>query len=645
MDITGRVVAEEDGRPLAGVLVRLLSQADSALTDSAGSFRLHLERTGLRPEETAPGRALRARMHAGMLEYAAVSRGTALIDLYGTDGRIRQSLFHHPSSPGIQKVGLAPITAALRGMGWLRIRAEGGTEWVRVLSLGAGMEPVAFAPQGGSAPASTARSLSPQAAALAKSALVIIDSLRAEKPGYYPFTQWIPDSSGGSGQYGLTLWKNPSYGLAPAEVEAWKAHLSKPVMSIRVGPFGIGLPAGLTEGKVELADGTEAASWSTGQCLPGPRPKSVRMAYTRQGREYRDTVSLEPLWKLFDSYRALSVDSLGPYEARYHLTWDWPKGVSALPERDWIELMLIKGFSEDHSYSLPDVFQRGIGRGIEGGVFRYEAFDPARGDWTMKAARGARPGIKAEFTLARREDHDLRIVLEDWGQKPIEPIRFSFVNTWPDGGLLPAGQVLHPQAKIEPAAPYAKLEMIPKGSESGPIVKFPWNGSVLDWSFPFPIRDTLAFRLKAWAATDESGFAEVCDVPALSPVLRAIPSATDSAAYAFEPNDRPSQAALVPAGRWMEAGWDYHPVGETDADHYRFQAPAGTRVRLSLRNPNREEIFLNQSFSDENVGFGAEPDGETSVEYAVEVSGDHLFEVRPYNFPAGRYSFRIDIVP
>lgn len=640
-EVKGRVLAEEDGKPVAGVRVRLQLDGDSTLTDSAGAFKLDLNGTALRPQGGPSAGGLMARVHAGLLEYVAANGSAARIDLYGMEGRLLRSLAHRPSAAGMQKVGLAPLTASMRGMGWLRLRAEGATEWIRILNLGAGMEPVALVSQSGPSASSPAR-----AASLAKAAIEYLDTLRVEKAGFYPAMQWVPGTAGEPVSFEIVLWKNPSYGIDPAEIEAWKAHLAKPVVSIRVGPFGIGWPEGLSEKKIELADGSWAESWSTSQCLPGPRPKSVRFAYTRQGREYRDTIKLEPLWKLYDSYRVTGVDSLGPYSARYHLAWDWPKNLSALPERDWAEFYLIKSFTEYHSFSLPDLYQTGILHGIEGGDLRYENFDPARGEWIMKGSPGAVTGIKAEFTLARRDDHDLRIVLQDWAQKPQTAIHLSFANTWPEGGLLPAGQALHPQAKAEPATAFAVLEMIPEGKETGLVVKSPWNGSALEWAFPFPLLDTLAFRLKA-RATDESGMMPVCHVPALSPVLFAIPSPTDTAAHAFEPNETPAQAAPVPMGRWIEAAWDYRPTGDQDIDHYRFQAQAGARISFKMRNPNPEEFIMDQSFSEPGAGSGyiPEPESEAAVEYTIRTSGDQYFDFRPYNLPGGRYSFRIDPLP
>jgi hypothetical protein len=166
----------------------------------------------------------------------------------------------------------------------------------------------------------------------------------------------------------------------------------------------------------------------------------VRLAYQRQGHAYRDTVSLQPLWKLLDSYRATGVDTLGPNSARFHLAWDWPVGYSADPERDWMDLKLVAGFAEDDAISRPDVFQYGVGHGIEGGVSHFDGFDPARGAWTVKGSPGSRLGITAEFTLARREDHDLRITLSDYAAKAQVPIRYSFANAWPEGGMVRPGQ-------------------------------------------------------------------------------------------------------------------------------------------------------------------------------------------------------------
>jgi hypothetical protein len=285
---------------------------------------------------------------------------------------------------------------------------------------------------------------------------------------------------------------------------------------------------------VELADGTLAVAWTPDRCTPGPRPKSVRVAYARGGREYRDTVDLGPAWKWVDSFRAASVDTLTPDYGRFHFIWDWPKGYSAVPERDWIEMGLVGTFSGEYSDSRPDVFQRGVTHGIEGGSFRYDGFDPASGAWALKGSLRRAIRFAADFTLARREDHDLRLYLDNLEKGEI-PIRFDFVNSWPADGRIDAGQALRVQAKSEPADVFTDpwsgygpvaLELIPEGAEEGPFLKYPWDGSVLPLSFPG--RDTLAFRLKAWV-TDQLRTIKTCQIPALSPVLRAAPSATDTA--------------------------------------------------------------------------------------------------------------------
>lgn len=100
----------------------------------------------------------------------------------------------------------------------------------------------------------------------------------------------------------------------------------------------------------------------------------------------------------------------------------------------------------------------------------------------------------------------------------------------------------------------------------------------------------------------------------------------------------------MPMGEWIEAAWDYRGT-VPDQDFYRFEAPSGQRIRLTLRNPNAEEIFLRQYFSPVNSGMMPDPGQEMSQEYLIEDGGSHYFEIGPYGFPAGRYSFRIDPLP
>lgn len=154
---------------------------------------------------------------------------------------------------------------------------------------------------------------------------------------------------------------------------------------------------------------------------------------------HRSYVPLAPLWRLLDSYRTVGVGSLNPNQARFHLAWDWPKGFSAVPERDWMVLKLIDGlFSEDDAISYPDVFQRGLQYGIEGGSSRYDAFDPARGAWTVKAWPHARPRLHAEFTWARRMDHDVQIVFDDQ-----DTVSFR-LKTWHTDALKVIGECQEP---------------------------------------------------------------------------------------------------------------------------------------------------------------------------------------------------------
>jgi hypothetical protein len=174
-------------------------------------------------------------------------------------------------------------------------------------------------------------------------------------------------------------------------------------------------------------------------------------------------------------------------------------------------------------------------------------------------------------------------------------------------------------------------------------LKYPWDGSALDWSFRLPIRDTLAFRLRT-AQTDESGSAWGCQLPAESPLLRAVPAATDTAASAYEPNESEMEAASIPLGRWIEAAFDFRASGGYDQDYYRFQAPAGSRMRIALRNIDTEVLVLVQDFSPGLGGISPDPGTEMTGEYPIGTSGEHAFRIYSAN-AFGWYSFRIDVLP
>ncbi len=524
-EIRGRIHSEGDWRPVPGALVRLLARGDSVRTDSDGAFRFEFGGSALRPRAGASGPP---RMRAGNLEYWSPDGEAARLDLFGIDGRLLRSLAQRPASPGMQRVDLAPWTEGpgglhrLRGLGWLRIRIGARKDWIRILAWGSGAleaQPVlqrsSVSPS--DAPPSTA-------GLLAKAAGESIDTLIVEKPGFIPLRQEVRETADTTRILSIGLRLDPVRDMDPAEVLAWQAHLNRPAVKVRIGRTGIRLPDSLLEGKVILADGTEARSWQTDRCHPGPRPTSIRLAYARQGREYRDTLRLAPLWNLFDSYRVAQIDTIPGAYARLHLVWDWPKGFSATPGRDWMVLKLTRPFAEDAFVSYPNVFREVPGFRFEGGETRYDPFDPAGGAWIIQGASGNHLHMAAVITWARRDDHDARVVLDD-GDLEDPYYRFAFTNAWPEGGIVRPGQVIRVQAdlgSLSGSMPRPLLESIPEGAKQGTLINRSWDGSALDWTVPEDIRDTVSFRLKAWV-TDELHASFMCGVDALSPVLRVVP--------------------------------------------------------------------------------------------------------------------------
>jgi hypothetical protein len=145
-----------------------------------------------------------------------------------------------------------------------------------------------------------------KSASTAKAAFEVLDTVSVEKPGYYAQKRIAFDTLFGPDAFAFRLYRNSLYGLAPSEVDAWKEHLIRARVEIRLSDHEVRLPDSLDAGVVVLADGSA------------------------------------PFWKLIDSFRARRIDSLGASPASFRLSWDWPQGVFATPDKDWMDLALMQ---------------------------------------------------------------------------------------------------------------------------------------------------------------------------------------------------------------------------------------------------------------------------------------------------------------
>lgn len=618
--ITGGVKAEEPATPVAGATIKLVVRKDSTLSDTQGYFRLAISGLSSRNHRVESG--LDAALTGNAISFFAPAQAAVRIEAFNLRGRSLGFRNFRPTVSGRQRVDLDGLLKGLRGLGWLRLQVDDRREGIRIVGpdIPASGHPMRILGK--------AAARSPEA----------LDTLVVEAAGYYrvAYPLYSLESTG----FGIHLWKNSIHGMAPAEVQAWKDHLTRPVQLVKLTHHSVAWPKDLLEGAVTLADGKEAANWESDPCKPGAYPVSLRFAYAWKGKEYRDTVSLSALEALQASFRH-TRDSVAEYRARYHFSWEWPSKISVVPERDWMQLNLATLVGDRYALSHPDAFQSGVRYGIEGGLLKYGEFAPAAGSFSMLGPIGPRPGFHAEVTVARREDHDLRVRLEY--QPPLQMSKdLVFTNAWPAGGRFTADQVLRLQASPRVPALDVPLEMTLPGLPgwSYPLL-VPWDGTIMDWTFPFPVLDTVVFQLKG----RETGV-QVCPAILESPVLRVASDRADTAVRAYEPNDNSGTAALVPKGRWVQAAWHFRlPGADRDPDFYRFPAARGEKIRISLRNPNPEEIALYQDVDSSSSGFVCEPGGEFSVEYVIPLDGQYSISVTPLNQPAGRYSFRIETVP
>lgn len=634
-DLTGKVVAMEGGLPMQGAKVKLLLRKDSTYSGADGTFRLPITPISVRPLNGMVG-GLDIVLEGSILHFLAEGGADAQIDLFDLHGKRLISRGHRPATRGRQRLDLGNLIEGLSGLIWLRVKAGSKVEWIRVLDLGSSGRVYAKSIRMRSGATGIPLSESEHGGAQAKRSRFdeVMDTILVEMPGYYSKIQLFLTAQHSG--YEFHLWKNSVYGLDSAEIRSWKEYFTNPGPVINLGRSGIVLPANRLGGAVVAADGKEVANWSMDPCRPGPFPKALHLHYDWQGKEYRDTLALADFWALKSSFTAVP-DSMDPFHSRFQMAWTWPGKQSRRPDRDWMELFLTTGMEDNHSFSYPDVYQYGVQFGIEGGLTKYGEFKPADGAWAMSGNKKSNSGFRAHFTVASREGHDLRVRME---HRIMElAADFEFTNPWPAGGTLRSGQVLRLQARSQPAVKEASLQWhLPSFTDWSQDIDEHWDGTGVNWAFSYPLLDTVIIRLRA----KEAGSKE-CPATMESPDLKIAPDPGDPAVGAYEPNETPRQAALVPKGAWIRGAWDFrlHKRGE-DTDYFRFQAAKGEKVRITLRNPNSEVINLNQEFSNENSGFGADPGQEFSITYAITASGDQHFQLQRLSLLGGRYEFRID---
>lgn len=625
-EISGKVFTYVEAEPLAGVKIKLLQRKDSTYTEADGTYRLVFSETSIRGEGSKGGMAGPVLKGNELGFWTPTATREVRLEVYSLAGRRISDRIHQVGVPGEQRLQLGGVLQGLHGIGWLRLTVEKDIHYIRILDMGtAGRRLEGRQARSGPAEKRT-------------EAFAALDTILVENPGYVSKKEQLYPLDGKSRNF--ALWKNSLFGLDSAEIEAWKSHLLKPVQLIRISRNKVSLPADRTGGAIVTADGKEVESWETGRCSPEAPPKSLHLAYEKDGLSYKDTVPLEGYWRLIDSYRSRR-DSLTQYQARVSLTWDWPMATSAVSDRDWMEIRLSNSMTEDHLISYPDVFQVGIRIGIEGGLTRYGMFAPKSGSVVANSVNPGWAAFQAQFNLARRNGHDLRLQI-DVASLPVEPGTMEFTNSWPADGRFRADEALQLQGSANPANVDATLEIV---MGSFPDWVWPteghWDGTRRPWTFPFPVKDPSTFKIRI----RENGFS---DCPALdeSPLLQVLPDPADSAVTAFEPNDGPTTAALVPRGEWISAALDFRdPVsGLADTDYYKFKAAQGEKVRFTIRNPNPLGLGFNPHFIEGDNSSTVILDSEESITHTIPKSGDSQFSINQAWEVGARYSFRIDTV-
>lgn len=256
------------------------------------------------------------------------------------------------------------------------------------------------------------------------------------------------------------------------------------------------------------------------------------------------SISLEPYRALFDSFRTMETPGNPGPKVRYTFTWKWPEGRSVLPERDWMALTMGLGMTGRTALSRPDALQEGIRDDTEGRYRVFSEFKPALGIFSWEGGAGVRASFQAQMTLYRRDGQDLRIEVDHSPPVRSAPT-YRFTTAWPAQGIVIPGQVLRLAAAFKREGSGTDLyRELPGLPDEDRHIRRAWNGDTLSWPFPYPVVDTLTFRL---AAREETSLS--CPGIAESPELKVIPDPADSTVAAFEPDDRPNQAALIPEGR------------------------------------------------------------------------------------------------
>jgi hypothetical protein len=65
---------------------------------------------------------------------------------------------------------------------------------------------------------------------------------------------------------------------------------------------------------------------------------------------------------------------------------------------------------------------------------------------------------------------------------------------------------------------------------TGRLLKLPFDKEPMEWSFPYPVRDTMDFRLRVLMRDELGTQWPPCQMPGLSPPLRAVPAERDTVA-------------------------------------------------------------------------------------------------------------------